>query len=81
MIRATPRNLGLAAILLAAFASIPYCAQSRVDRAAVDRADGDAAGARDAARRAQESAAEAAEAAKAARHAVDDIRPRDGPGS
>ena len=77
----SPYRVATGATLLAAFAIIPYCAQGRIDRAAVEKADADAAEARAAAGRAQGSAAEAAAAAKAAAHAADDVRPPDGPGS
>jgi hypothetical protein len=75
------RKILAGAALLAAFAIIPYCSQSRIDRAALDKADASAAEARAAAERAGNSAAEAAAAAKAAEHAADDVRPSEGPGS
>ena len=80
MVAARDKILGGAA-LLAAFTIIPYCSQSRINRAALDKADASAAEARAAADRAGKSATEAAAAAKAAVHATDDLRPPQGPGS
>jgi len=77
----SPGKLLAGSALLAALAIIPYCAQSRVDRAALDKADAGVAEARAAANRAAGSAAEAAAAAKAAEHAAGDVRLPDGPGS
>jgi len=77
----TRSRILVGAALLAAFATIPYCSQSRVNRAALDKADAGVAEAGAAAERAIKSAAEAAAAAKAAEHAADDLRPPAGPGS
>ena len=39
MIRVTPRNVGVGALLIIALAAVPYCAQNRANQAIVDQAD------------------------------------------